>query len=500
MTDQLSPASVACPADPVLGRRATVVATVHSRAGATAAALNGLPTGVTGVEIRADLTGDLSPDQLRRHGCGQLTYSLRSRRYGGHSAEAPVTRRTRLLAAARGYDLVDLEADHDLVPEVLAGIPAQQRRICWYGGETDLAGLRTRFERMARVPAALYLLAPRAGSFPAALTPLRLLASLGRNDVTAFGTGPVAAFSRVLAPWLGAPVVYGSPAGPTTDQLLTDYPFPELAPLASIGGIVGRSLHTSLFLRLINAAFQELSVPSLFLPFVVPGMDEFRDRFWPAVTSGFLDELGLPLHALTVAAPYKPAAFAAATLADPQARAAQAANLLLRQPAGRQPGDRWQAATTDGSAVLAALLDTGPVVGVPAAVIGCGDAGRAAASALSGAGARVTLVNRSTARGRFAASRLGLPFVPLSAFDPGRYAVLVHATPLDNRLPFPLDNVPAGAIVADFVCAAATTALVAAARSRGLTTVDGRQVLAQEVKQQFMLMTGRRVPASVCSR
>ena len=499
MTDQLSPARVGCPADPALGRRATVVATVHSRSGATAAALAGLPTGVTGIEVRADLTGDLNPHQLRRHGCGQLTYSLRSRRYGGHSAEAPVTRRTRLLAAARGYDLVDLEADHDLVPEVLAGIPAQQRRICWYGDETDLTGLRTRFERMARVPAALYLLAPRAGSFPAALVPLRLLASLGRNDVTAFGTGPVAAFSRVLAPWLGAPVVYGNPAGPTTDQLLTDYPFPELPSLASIGGIVGRSLHTSLFLRLINAAFQELSIPSLFLPFVVPGADEFHDRFWPAVRSGYLDELGLPLHALTVAAPYKPAAFAAATLADPQARAAQAANLLLRQPA-RQPGGRWRAATTDGSAVLAALLDAGPVAGLPAAVVGCGDAGRAAASALSDAGARVTLVNRSTSRGRFAASRLGLPFVPLSAFDPGRYGVLVHATPLDNRLPFPLDNVPAGAIVADFVCAAATTALVAAARSRGLTTIDGQQVLAQEVKQQFRLMTGRRVPASVYSR
>ncbi|MPZ27509.1 MAG: type I 3-dehydroquinate dehydratase [Micromonosporaceae bacterium] len=509
MTEQLSPAGVARTAGPAAGRRATVlarptvlaraavVATLESRAAATGTALRRLPAGTTGVEVRADLTGDLDLRELRRHVSGQLVYSLRSQRYGGRSADPPPSRQARLLAAANGYDIVDLEADHDLVPDVLAGIPADRRRISWSGGETDLSGLRRQFDRMVRTPAALYLLAPRAGSLPAALAPLRLLASLGRADVTAFGTGPAAAFSRVLAPWLGAPVVYGSPAGPTVEQLVTDYPLPRLPRLESLYGIVGRSLQTSLFTRLVNAGFRELSLPSLFLPFLAPDLVDFQTRFWPAIAAGSLDELGLPLRALTVAAPYKPAAFATAGLADPPARAAQAANLLLRD--GTQER-RWRAGTTDGSAMLAALRDTGPVAGVSAAVIGCGAAGRAAAYALSGAGARVTLVNRDASRGRSAAARLGLPFVPLAAFHPGRYAVLVHATPVDDRPPFDLDDTATAATVADFVCAAEPTALVAAARERGLTTVDGQDVVTHEVAQQFQLMTGLPIPTSVHDR
>ncbi|MGH3681837.1 MAG: type I 3-dehydroquinate dehydratase, partial [Natronosporangium sp.] len=356
MTEQLSPANVAPAVGHSAGQWAAVVATVEDRAAATGAALRRLPAGVAWLEVRADRTGDLDPGQLRRHVSGQLVYSLRSRRYGGRDADPPPSRRARLLAAASGYDIVDLEADHDLVPDVLAGVPADRRRISWHGDETDLNGLRSQFDRMVRVPAALYLLAPQAGSFPAALTPLRLLASLGRDDVTAFATGPAAAFSRVLAPWLGAPVVYGSPAGPTVEQLVTDYPFPRLPRLAQLYGIVGRSLHTSLFVRLVNAALRELSLPGLCLPFLVPDIADFQRRFWPAIATGSLDTLGFPLRALTVAAPYKPAAFAAAALADPSARSAQAANLLLREG---KPGQRWRAATTDGSAMLAALRATG---------------------------------------------------------------------------------------------------------------------------------------------
>jgi 3-dehydroquinate dehydratase/shikimate dehydrogenase len=488
MTGQLAPAGAARTAGGE--RRAALVAMVESRAGATGAGLRHLPAGVTGLEVRADLSGDLDPGELRARFSGQLTYALRSQRYGGRSADPPPLRRARLLAAARGYDLVDLEADHDLVPEVLAGIPAHRRRISWYGGDADLGELRRRFDQLARVPAALYLLAPRARSLAAALAPLRLLATLGRQDITAFGTGPAATFSRVLAPWLGAPVVYGSRQGPTVDQLVTDYPFPELPRLESLCGIVGR-LQTPLFLRRVNAAFRERSVPSLLLPITAPDLADFRPPGWPAVAGGLLDELGVPLRALTVAAPYKPAAFAAAALADPPARAARAANLLLREGPLDRPGQRWRATITTGSAVRAALLDAGPLAGVPVAVVGCGAAGRAAAFALSGAGARVTLVNRGVPRGRRAAAELELPFVPLAGFDPGRYPVLVHATPAADQPPFELDDVAPGTTIADFVCGAGTSALVAAARRRGLTAIDGRDILAQEVRHQLQLMAGR---------
>lgn len=494
MAGQNSPVAVV--GEPRSARRATVVASLRNRADATRAALRSLPDAVSALEIRADLAGDLDPRALRGDLPGQLIYSLRSRRYGGRDAGHAPARRARLLAAARDYDVVELEADHDLVPEVLAGIPPRQRRICWYGPEANLSKLRTEFARMVRVPAALYLLAPQAGSVPAALAPLQLLVSLNRDDVTAFGTGPAASFSRILAPFLGAPVAYGDPAGPTAEQLVTDYRFPDLPRLEGIYGFVGRS-PLPRYLRLMNIALQKLALPSRFVPFVVPDPADFETRFWPAIAAGALDELGLPLGGLTVARPHKPAAFAAAAMADPQGQAARAANYLVREPVSGSPGSRWRAVITNGSAVLAALCDRGPVAGVPVAVVGCGAAGRATAFVLSGAGARVTLANRGSPRGELASSELGLPYVPLAELRPEQYAVLVHATPVYEQIPFELSNLAGDATVVDFVCANRTTALVAATQRRSLTTIDGPELVLQEARHHFQLATGQPFPASV---
>jgi 3-dehydroquinate dehydratase/shikimate dehydrogenase len=484
---------------------AAVTAVVASRGDATA--LHRLPSTVAAVEVRADLAGDLDPQRLREKFSGQLIYSLRSAGYGGRCADRDATRRVRLLAAARGYDVVDLEADRDLAAEVLTDIPDHRRRVSWYGGPTAPHHLLVRFAQMSRVAARLYLLAPRADSFTSAMAPLRLLTSLRRQDVTAFATGPAGGWTRILAAWLAAPVVFGSlsPPGdelaadallgdaPTVGQLLNDYPFPALPPVRALYGIVGRSFHTNMFLRRQNAGYRKLRMPYLFLPFIVPDGTTFRTRFWPAVAHPGTDELGTPLRGLTVAAPYKGIALDAGQ-PDPDARRVQAANLLLRR------ADGWMGTNTDGGAVMTALHRAGAtgqadnLDGSAAAVVGCGGAGRAAAVALANAGARVTLVNRSEARGRLAARLLGFEFVPLSRLDPGRYRVVANATPVHEDLPFDVRGLPDDATVVDFVCAARTTALVSAARNRGLTAIDGREVLAGELAHQFQLMTGRPMP------
>jgi len=45
-----------------------------------------------------------------------------------------------------------------------------------------------------------------------------------------------------------------------------------------------------------------------------------------------------------------------------------------------------------------------------------------------------------------------------------------------------------------FVCAATPTALVQAARARGLRIVDGHDVLRQEASRHFQAMTGHPMP------
>jgi 3-dehydroquinate dehydratase/shikimate dehydrogenase len=131
-----------------------------------------------------------------------------------------------------------------------------------------------------------------------------------------------------------------------------------------------------------------------------------------------------------------------------------------------------------------------------AAVVGCGAAGRNIAAALTLLGADVVLVNRSQDRGRFAAQLLGLPFVPLAEFSPVGFALLVHATPVTDRVMVPLAGMSSDAAVLEMVPASTTTPLMAEARARGLVTVDGWQVLAVEGALHFLLMTGMTMPPS----
>jgi 3-dehydroquinate dehydratase / shikimate dehydrogenase len=486
-----------------VGRRARLVAVAAEPEDLTPHRLRGLAGVADELEIRADLVGDPDPSRLRRYFTGSLTYSLRSERHGGRSATGPVERRTRLLRAADHYELVDLEAMDDLQPELLAAVPARQRRVSWQApdraGRTGrdhasglpeaVARLRERFAAMVAVPAALYLLVPQPGSQDGSAAPL-LLTWLTRGDVTAFASGPAGTWTRVLAPWLGAPVVFGR-AGttgadgmPGLDRLGSDYGLPALPPLSGLFGIAGRAPGGSLSPRLHNAALRELRLPALYLPFQVDGFS----RFWRWST-GFGALGGPPLRGLTVTAPLKESALHAADVVDPEALGCGAANLLWLD------AGRWRAATTDGVAALRALALNGvDPSGKSAAVIGCGGAGRAVARALHRAGAGVTLVNRGIAHGLEAAARLGLPHVPLSRFSPAGHALLAHATPLVDREPFPVSAADRDAVVLELAYRDPPTALTRATRARGLVDIDGWEVLYLEVREQFRLMTGHAMP------
>ncbi|HEU5475953.1 MAG TPA: type I 3-dehydroquinate dehydratase [Actinophytocola sp.] len=471
-------------------RTCSIVATLTTTVWTQGRALRALRGVASGLEVRADLTGDIDPDVLRAHAGGELIYTLRSMTGGGAFTGTAEERRRRLLAAARKYDLVDLEYDRDLVPELLAAIPAHRRRICWAGPGRDRAGLAGMFAGMAVTPARQYLLAPEAGTVEEAMAPLHLLRMLGRTDVTAFATGELGGTSRLLAPWLGAPVVYGGLGQNgahgllTVERLLRDYPFPALPRISTLYGIVGRRVGESHSPRLHNDGYHTLGLSALFLPLHA---NEFV-RSWRSMCAEF-DRLGVPFKGATIVAPYKEDALVLANTVSADANHTGAANLLVRKRNG------WRAYTTDPTGVVGAVRDAGiGLVGRRVAVVGCGGAGRGAAAGLLRAGAVPTMVNRGAARGRYAARLLGVDFMPLNRFQPEDYSLVVHATPLKGESPFSVDRVAADAVLVDLAYGPEPTDLVAAARRRGLTVVDGWAVLRAEVAQQFRLMTGRAIP------
>ena len=476
-----------------MAAKACLVATMSTPPAAGGIQLRALPEAVEWLEVRGDLIGP-DPDWLRSHFKGNLLYTLRSKAEGGRFEGSSRERQNHLLAAAPHYDLIDLESERDLVPDLLAGISPQKRLISWTG-VADSSGLRRRVQRVIEVEARLYKLAAVAAKTTDGFAPLETLRSFHRSDIVAFATGAAGFWTRLLAPRLGAPFVFGSLddrlslSEPGIAQLAQDYGLPQLPPLGDLYGIVGSPVAHSLSPRLHNAAYRALSLPGLFVPF----QEESFDRFWDdVVRDDALELFGVSLKGLTVASPHKEAALNSGTRATPMVHRAASTNIVTRR-------DReWTADTTDPEGVAIALRERNIATKRrKAAVVGCGGAGRAVAAALHKLGADVTLVNRSLDRGVRAGALLGLPFVSLSKFSSDGYSLIVNATPLGRNgeaLPFDVRGMQPHGSVVDLTYGHETTPLVREALSLGMTAIEGLEVLLIQVLRQFRLMTGREMP------
>jgi 3-dehydroquinate dehydratase/shikimate dehydrogenase len=500
--------------------------------------------GVEWLEVRADVLGDLDPEPLRRLFPGKLLYTLRSHAEGGSFEGSQERRKRRLIAAAERYDRVDVEGARDLAPELLTAVPPERRLISWHGPASDAAALEACFGRMAAAEAALYKLVPWAVQPGEALAPLMLLHALQRPDVVAFAGGDAGTWTRLVAPRLGAPVVYGAvsdapgatgaPGQPSIRTLREDFGLPALLPAGALFGVVGNPVAHSLSPRLHNGAYRELGIPALYLPFQT---DSFGDFWLEVVEEGVLETVGLPIHGLSITAPFKAAALAVAGAESPLAGLIGGANTLVLRDGV------WEAESTDPAGVVEPLRERGiEIAGRRAAVVGAGGAGRAAAVGLTRAGARVTLFNRGPERGEKAAADLNLPCLPLRELEPGEFDLLVNATPLgrapkgqtpqqgqaqaaqaaaqlgqpgqeqhgrqvqraaEEPLPFPVDALRQGAVVIDLVYRReeeGPTPLLAAAGGRGAMTIDGREVLLGQARGQFRMMTGRELPRELARR
>ena len=156
--------------------------------------------------------------------------------------------------------------------------------------------------------------------------------------------------------------------------------------------------------------------------------------------------------------------------------------------------------TNTDAAGFAAPLKACDLAGKSVTVIGAGGAGRAVLYALAGIGVGpVTLFNRNVDKGAALLSSFGMKGQALpigEAVPPG--ALVVNATSLGmtGQPPLHLDlsALPDDAVVYDIVYAPLETGLLAAARARGLATIDGLEMLIGQAAVAFALFFGAEPP------
>ncbi|MGD9919822.1 MAG: shikimate dehydrogenase [Paenirhodobacter sp.] len=196
---------------------------------------------------------------------------------------------------------------------------------------------------------------------------------------------------------------------------------------------------------------------------------------------------------LVVTVPHKSAMAALCDRLSPRAEAAGAVNVLRREADGTLSGD-----LLDGEGFVAGLEAAGhAIAGRRICLVGAGGAARAIALALAARGpARITLLNRSPDKLTALAQRLSAhrPDVGIGIGGPvSGHDLVVNATSLglrpDDPLPFDVDAVDAGAVVADVVMDPERTELLIRAAARGLIAHPGRAMLEGQLSEMFAFLT-----------
>lgn len=280
-----------------------------------------------------------------------------------------------------------------------------------------------------------------------------------------------------------------------------------------LAGLIGFPVGHSLSPRMQQAAFDALGIPARYVLWETP----------PAELAARVAALREPeILGANVTIPHKTAVLSLLDEVAEGARLVGAVNTILRVEAAN--GVRLVGHNTDVPGLRRALAEVSagtPPAGPPSTgereerarrrvlVLGAGGAARAALAVAHMEGAAVRVAAR-----RLAAARALLDTGPASGADALNLAdaarlaetlaetdVLVNATPAGmgdpDAAPFPLDllaRLPAYAVVVDLVYAPPETALVRAARARGLWACGGLPMLLYQGAEAFTLWTGQPAP------
>lgn len=212
------------------------------------------------------------------------------------------------------------------------------------------------------------------------------------------------------------------------------------------------------------------------------------------------------LRGVNVTIPHKQTVMALCDEIDDTARRIGAVNLLVFE------GDRIRGANTDSFGFMANLMASAPdftAAAAPAVLLGAGGGARAVAAGLLDAGvSELRLCNRNRERAAQLAADIG-PAVKVLAWEARNAALegaglLVNSTSLGMTgqppLDLALDALDPGAVVCDLVYSPLETALLAAARAKGCTGVDGLGMLLHQGRPSFAAWFGPRPDVTAALR
>ena len=462
-------------------RRTRLCATVTARTTPELRAGRDAQAGADLVELRLDTLE--RPDvagalQGRRR---PVVVTCRAAWEGGGFAGSEAERRGILLEACRlGAEYVDVEQRADFAGDLLAVRDGRGVVLSFHAFDGLPADLDARYRAMRSTGAEVVKIAAAVGSLEESLR----VAALGRGSEprVLIGMGAAGVPARVLAGRLGSCWTYAgdgvAPGQIDLGRMRDQFRAHEVSEDTAVYGVLGSPIGHSLSPAMHNTGFRETGLDAVYLPLEASGVNDFV---------AFARAVGL--QGASVTAPYKEQIAALVAQQDTISRRVGAVNTLRRLDAGG-----WEGSNTDVPGLLAPLAGRVNLAGARATVVGAGGVARAAAFALHGEGAAVTVRARRPERAAEVATIApGTVAAPLPP-EPGSWDLLVNTTPLGTwpeiaRTPLP-DGPFDGRVVYDLVYNPLQTRLMADAARAGCETIGGLDMLVAQAVRQFEWWTG----------
>ncbi len=467
------------------------------------------------VELRVDLLSDTEQQRLsddvrvvaRALSGFETILTVRRTRDGGQWNRSESDRYALMQSLlAAGFTWIDIESDGDDLPERLK-----------LAGQARKAGTRVIASRhfMDQVPpdvARELALLSRMGdcakiaATPAGIEDLRIMLNAARahhDPHVVLGMGSYGFPSRVMSHAFGNLFTFTSAAD--TRQAASGHVAPDV--LRDLYGHSGCSNNTQYFAVIGNPVAHSKSPEYHNTRFRADGVDAVYvpvqvDDF--AAFMSFAREV--PLHGVSVTAPYKEDAARSAAVVDEGVSATGACNTLIRLENGEYHG-----VNTDIDGFLSPIRELLHKVS-GATIVGAGGAARAAAYALMREGKPVLVCNRTRHRADALAAGLNALFgrrgpfpraeagpLPGEKSDLGTYAGLIVQTtsvglhPDTDGDPIPDYRFRGTEIVYDMIYSPPVTAVLRRAEAAGCRTINGSGMFTAQAAAQYRLF--RSVPA-----
>lgn len=457
--------------------------------GATAAARKAMENGADLVEVRFDLMPSLPQDlsAFKQIDIPKIA-TLRPVEQGGNFVGKESTRLEFLQRTLRsGFEMLDLELGSSLMERRerelrKAGV------ICSHHDFEGTPSSATILDILIKASAGEAL--PKAAFAIKNCRDLLAIAEAARmfsateKEFVLIGMGELGALTRVCADSLGCAFTYASleKGREAASGQLDLRTMKRLSSNRTVVGIAGDPVAHSLSPQMHEAAFLEADTPGIYLRFDVK-QNELEDFLQVA------EEYGMKGFNVTI--PHKEQVAPLLDRLAPSAMQVGAVNTVVIED-GEFIGHNTD---VHGVEMTFRSNEIDPK-GKRALLLGAGGAARACMAYLSGAGAKVSIYNRTRSR----AEEMCRSFRNCQAIDfdtlSNDYEIIINSTPIGMKgfpaeLPAPEKVLRPGQFVLDLVYNPPSTPFIEAAKTVGATTANGELMLVHQAMRAFELWTGR---------